>query len=161
MSAPAVRSWAELLVDQRAWEEACVLALTSAGFAPGWTAGMVWDALELHGLNRGEPRPIEDVRPAPANERPSRAFLPASHWQELRDRAQAQLDALNETSRGDTAEANLSPRLANRAAMRAGRRRFAKVELDAARAARLIRLVATYDYKLERARHREAAAGIR
>lgn len=97
--------------------------------------------------------------PQPKREHRPRTYRSAASLREERDRVQARRDAITADDDGyDPAIVNLSPRSRNRAAARAGRRRFAKLDRDLARYTQLTRRLASLDSRIIRAEAREARA---
>ncbi|WP_043650821.1 hypothetical protein [Cellulosimicrobium cellulans] len=129
--------------------------------APEWARRVIRPLLEWF-VEEGDEE-IFTPPPAPPASRPARTPRPrtyrtAASLREERDRLRTQLDALNTSSRPDTAVVNLSPSSRSRAARSAGRRRFASLDRDITRARQLIERIDALDAKIRRAEHREKRA---
>ncbi|WP_134667862.1 hypothetical protein [Amycolatopsis sp. CFH S0078] len=101
---------------------------------------------------------LPEHQPVPKPERKPRAYRSAESLREERDRVQAQMDVITGSGSDDAASVNLSPRSRNRAAARAGRARFAKLDRDLERYAKLSTRLDRLDGRLKAAEAREARA---
>jgi hypothetical protein len=103
---------------------------------------------------------LPEHTPAPKREREPRNFTPAAELRKRRDEVQAKLDSFDNDGPADQAITNLSPYSRNKAAARAGRRRFAKMDRDLSKYSELRdrRDVLNHRIALQDAREAKAAA---
>lgn len=97
-------------------------------------------------------------QPAPKRERRPRVYQSAASLIAERDGLVARRDAIVADDGGDLAETNLSPSSRSRAARSAGRRRFAKLDRDLERVAKLSRRIEALNFRITTAQAREERA---
>lgn len=93
--------------------------------------------------------------PAPKKERKPRVYRSAESLREERDKVQAKRDAIADAGPYDPAFVNLSPYARDKAAARAGRRRFEKMDRDLQRYAELSNRLDALNFRIRTAEARE------
>lgn len=101
---------------------------------------------------------LPEKQPAPSRTPKPRVYRSAASLIAERDQLQVQRDAIVADDGGDLAETNLSPSSRSRAARSAGRRRFAKLDRDLERVAKLNRRIDSLNSRIARAVAREDRA---
>lgn len=101
---------------------------------------------------------LPEIKPAPERAPKPRVYRSAASLREERDGLVEQRDAITADEGGDLAETNLSPHSRSRAARNAGRRRFAKLDRDLERVAKLTRRIDSLNSRIARAEAREERA---
>lgn len=91
----------------------------------------------------------------PKRERTPRQYRSAVSLREERDRVQAQMDRITSDGCDDPASVNISPSARSRAAARAGRARFAKLDRDLERYTALRKRLDRLDFRIVTAEARE------
>lgn len=101
---------------------------------------------------------LPESAPAPKRERKPRTYRSAASLREERNRVQAQMDQIAGTGSDDPASVNLSPFSRNKSAASAGRARFAKLDRDLERYAKLSARLERLNGQIRSAEARESAA---